>query len=191
MSSGWSYWSLLFKLRAVRSVCKCPGACWEGTCHGSPESGQRTQGWAELVADQESTTMPRLRCMLLELPEEPQHPSLAVLLQAHLLQQLPVVMSGFWGWHLGQVGGGSWSIFPCPCTHLLQARPQTAPGNSFSSYSVRTKNHDIKQSLSKYFMYTYHVQIILIKIFRNQEVRGTPQMVPALKECNLPQLLIW
>ena len=49
----WSYWSLLCKLRALRSVPKCPSACWEGTCHGSPESGKRTQGWAEFVTDQE------------------------------------------------------------------------------------------------------------------------------------------
>lgn len=31
-------------------------------------------------------------------------------------------------------------------------------------------------------MCTYHLQIILIKVFGNLEIRGTPQRVPALKE---------
>ena len=133
MSSGWSYWSLLCKLRALRSVCKCPGACWEGTCHGSPESGKRTQGWAEFVTDQESTRCPAWDVCSVSFPKNP-----SIHLWLHCCRLIssrdssclfwcPVSGADIWvRWE-----GGSWSHFPCPCAHLLQARPQTAPGNSF------------------------------------------------------------
>lgn len=45
----------------------------------------------------------------------------------------------------------------------------------------KTKNYYTKQSLKKYLMCAY-VQIILIIVWGNLEVRGSPQRVPALKQ---------
>ena len=80
----------------------------KGCVMGPQSLAKGLRGGLSLWLTRKSTPMPRLRCMLLELPEERQHPSLAAVPQAHLLlwRQLPILMSSFRGGHLDQVGGG-------------------------------------------------------------------------------------
>ena len=137
----WSYWSLLCKLRALRSVPKCPSACWEGTCHGSPESGKRTQRWAEFVTDQEKhpDAPPEMHA-----PWAPRRTPASISGCGATGSSPPVTTAThpdvqFSGRASGSGGRGRVGpSFPAPCAHLLQARPQTAPGNSFRKGDKQT-----------------------------------------------------